>query len=184
MLQTPFIPPFAAPTSSLFKIISPPSPSSPVSSPDDEPQWRLHRNAQPAVRIRCARGGRHFMDRRDACPPLKRRRLGLDGSDDADTLERIAERYRFDQEDAPAVGAAGWEEQDRQLENDYTTRSVVQLGLRTILLKVIQGHDWYSSHARRLGNTLAQRHIHPEDPARRQRRDDAAISDCRYSTLR
>ncbi|KIY63417.1 hypothetical protein CYLTODRAFT_137134 [Cylindrobasidium torrendii FP15055 ss-10] len=124
-LETPFIPPFAAPTSSLFKIMSPSSPSSSVPSQDDEPEWRLHRNAQPAVRIRCARGGRYFMDRRDACPPLKRRRLGLDGNDDSDTLERIAERYRFDQEDAPAVGTGGWEEQERQLENDYTTRAMI-----------------------------------------------------------
>lgn len=88
-----------------------------------------------AVRLRYGRGGRIHLDRRDAIsrPFFNLPRSNLFGTDelmdvDTDNREedenrnRLAERWRFDMDDSPAVGPDGPEEQDRVLVDDYDDR--------------------------------------------------------------
>ena len=88
-----------------------------------------------AVRLRYGRGGRIYLDRRDAIPRpflnLPRSKLfEIDEPMDVDTenpeqdenRSRLVERWRFDMDDSPVVGPEGLEEQDRVLVNDYDER--------------------------------------------------------------
>ena len=88
-----------------------------------------------AVRLRYGRGGRIYLDRRDAIPRpflnLPRSKLfGIDEPMDVDAANseqdenrrRLVERWRFDMDDSPAIGPEGMEEQDRVLVNDYDGR--------------------------------------------------------------
>lgn len=89
----------------------------------------------PAARVRRGRGGRFHVDRR--LPPsglslskgpsypfsFRRRFPGGDSNDDSKEDEerawRLADRWKFDEDDCPAVGPGGPEEQDRVLVDDY-----------------------------------------------------------------
>lgn len=51
-----------------------------------------------------------------------RTRVQDDASDDAETQQRLAERWRFDADDAPLVAPEGSEEQDRMLVDDYDVK--------------------------------------------------------------
>ncbi|KAJ3557054.1 hypothetical protein NP233_g11834 [Leucocoprinus birnbaumii] len=120
--------------SRLFKYITPPeAPSYPLSDDtEDEPPARLVRS----VRLRVGRGGRRMLDRRDIglrFPPPKRLKLeqssddskAMDVDDDSEEAERqrrLEERWRYDQDDMPAVGPQGQDEQDRVLMNEYQTQ--------------------------------------------------------------
>ncbi|OJT01716.1 Enhancer of polycomb-like protein 1 [Trametes pubescens] len=74
---------------------------------DEEPEQ--HR----AVRLRRGRGGRFLIDRH-VNVKLRPASFGED-EEDMDRLKRLEERYRYDDDDAPAVGAGGPDEQDRKL---------------------------------------------------------------------
>jgi enhancer of polycomb-like protein len=95
--------------------------------------------APRALRIRHARGGRWFVDRRlptslssllttDISHIFSfRRRLHEEDSGDGakhdeERAWRLAERWKFDQDDLPAVGPAGPDEQGRVLLDDYEPR--------------------------------------------------------------
>lgn len=98
---------------------------------DDEDDER----PPPAVRIRRGRGGRYHIDRRlptsrlsfskgSSYPFTFRRPLSTaedSGEDDKDEerLWRLSERWKFDDDDGPAIGPDGSEEQDRVLVDDY-----------------------------------------------------------------
>ena len=88
-----------------------------------------------AVRLRFGRGGRIYLDRRDAVPQpflnIPRSKLSdIDESMDMDAenpeqaeyRSRMVERWRFDMDDSPSIGPEGLEEQDRVLVNDYDQR--------------------------------------------------------------
>jgi enhancer of polycomb-like protein len=76
-----------------------------------------------ACRLRIGRGGRRHLDRR--LPGLRlphRRSHSSDSeSDDGSDLER---RWKYDQDDEPAVGPDGPDEHDRVLIDDYDARYV------------------------------------------------------------
>jgi enhancer of polycomb-like protein len=118
----------------LFKYISPSKAISPSSSYTDEEEEQPPR----AIRLRRARGGRWFIDRR---LPASRETLGTidtshifsfrrrpherdsdDDMHDEESAWRLAERWKFDQDDTPAVGPQGPDEQDRVLVDDYEPR--------------------------------------------------------------
>ncbi|KAH9852530.1 enhancer of polycomb-like-domain-containing protein [Lenzites betulinus] len=75
---------------------------------DDEPEQ--HR----AVRLRRGRGGRFLIDRRFN---VRLRPANFDDEDEeaGERLKKIEERFRFDDDDAPAIGPGGPDEQDRKL---------------------------------------------------------------------
>lgn len=121
--------------SRLFKYIpSPEVPSYPLSEDtEDEPPARPIRS----VRLRVGRGGRRMLDRRDIGSHListKRQKLdpspddskAMDVDQDEDLeLEqqrRLEERWKYDQDDMPAVGPQGQDEQDRVLVDEYQTK--------------------------------------------------------------
>jgi enhancer of polycomb-like protein len=116
----------------LFKYIPPSKPISRSSSQTDEEEEQAPR----AIRLRRARGGRWFVDRRlptsqttsmtrDASHVVSfRRRLHEGESDDDNESDeertwRLAERWKFDKDDPPAVGPEGLDEQDRVLVDDF-----------------------------------------------------------------
>ena len=80
------------------------------------------------VRLRRGRGGRMHIDRRTMInsPPTHRTRRSDDAMDvdqeDSDAERIISSRWRFDADDAPAVGPGGSEEQDRILFEDYDVK--------------------------------------------------------------
>ncbi|KAF9005081.1 enhancer of polycomb-like-domain-containing protein [Cyathus striatus] len=131
--QAPFIPY----PSRLFKFIPPPdAPSWPSDSEDSEEL--SHRQAR-ALRLRCGRGGRLHVDRRNYIPPpmsyKRRRHPGLVDSDDEDAMDvddidaeeierraRLQERWRFDMDDGPVIGPQGTDEHDRILVDDYDSK--------------------------------------------------------------
>ncbi|KAL1943915.1 hypothetical protein VTO73DRAFT_3733 [Trametes versicolor] len=87
----------------------PPSTTSSAASTlsDEEPEQ--HR----AVRLRRGRGGRFLIDRH---VNVKLRPASFGDDEEAiDRLKRLEERYRYDEDDNPAVGAGGPDEQDRKL---------------------------------------------------------------------
>lgn len=92
-----------------------------------------------AIGIRRARGGRWFVDKRlPSSRPLAipdtsnlftfcRRTHNGDSDDERqrkmrNALHRLAERWKFDEDDYPVVGPEGPEEQDRVLMDDYEPR--------------------------------------------------------------
>ncbi|KAG5635227.1 hypothetical protein H0H81_011992 [Sphagnurus paluster] len=98
----------------------------------------LEGRRQPrAVRTRRGRGGRLIVDRRDAAPRpiIETSRSSLFSSEnddvemaapDDDLVSKLAERWRYDQDDMPAVGPEGPEEQHRVLVDDYSPRVLSQ----------------------------------------------------------
>ena len=81
-----------------------------------------------AARLRFGRGGRIHLDRR----LYNSRQLPSDSDSDSETTEvhrRLQERWRFDDDDVPAVGPEGTEEQDRKLADDFDAKYVLRLTL-------------------------------------------------------
>jgi enhancer of polycomb-like protein len=117
----------------LFKYVQPPS----------SPSWSLslrtpHATADRnslrsprALRLRYGRGGRLFVDRRNAAykhsefPSAMPTSDQPGGSDSDQEREwRVADRWKHDLDDGPAFGPEGPEEQDRILIDDYHTKYV------------------------------------------------------------
>ncbi|KAI0072088.1 hypothetical protein K474DRAFT_1686787 [Panus rudis PR-1116 ss-1] len=93
------------------------SSSSSRDGPSTPPSPPRHR----AVRLRYGRGGRMLVDRRSFAPPPVS--LGFDSEDDDEARERtrrLLERWRFDDDDVPAAGPGGPEEEDRILVDDHS----------------------------------------------------------------
>ena len=125
--------------SKLFKYIPPPDVSSrpPTNSDttwDDPPSPPPAPRMARAVRLRCGRGGRIHLDRRNAIPlrlattNLPRSTLfdvdkpmDVDEDQEGERRRQLEERWKFDSDDAPLVGPDGSEEQDRTLIDDYET---------------------------------------------------------------
>ncbi|KAF9483666.1 hypothetical protein BDN70DRAFT_799389 [Pholiota conissans] len=126
--------------SRLFKYISPPSTPPPLSSSSQSEKSDDEHNplASRAVRMRYGRGGRVFIDRRDAAPrrivpKLPRSSLfSLPEEDDdeqkmevdedpeeAERIRRLEERWKYDADDVPPVSPEGADEQNRILIDDY-----------------------------------------------------------------
>jgi enhancer of polycomb-like protein len=115
----------------LYKFVTPVTFSTSVSSGDAVVQPR-------AVRLRRGRGGRMLVDRRHAVArsivassrsslfDLNSRDeddMEVDGRTDAERVNRLMERWRFDMDDFPAVGPHGADEQDRILVDDFEPKS-------------------------------------------------------------
>ncbi|CDO73364.1 hypothetical protein BN946_scf185008.g127 [Trametes cinnabarina] len=110
----------------LFKFFpTPPSSASSVLSDDEIEPSR-------AIRLRRGRGGRILVDRRCS---VKLRPAVFDETDrnqDDDLMKKFEERFRYDEDDVPAVGAAGPDEQDRKLIDESQPRhSVITMSLFT-----------------------------------------------------
>ncbi|KAI9064742.1 hypothetical protein FKP32DRAFT_1665768 [Trametes sanguinea] len=106
--------------SRLYKYLHSPSRSSASStlSDDEVPQSR-------AVRLRRGRGGRILVDRHGSVK-LRPAVFGENGQDhDADLLKKLEERYRYDDDDGPAIGPGGPDEQDRKLIDECQPRHFV-----------------------------------------------------------
>ncbi|OJT10123.1 hypothetical protein TRAPUB_13394 [Trametes pubescens] len=88
----------------------PPSVSSSAASALSDGEPKQHR----AVGLRRGRRGRFLIDRH-VNVKLRPASFGEDDSEDMDRLKRLEERYRYDDDDTPAVGAGGPDEQDRKL---------------------------------------------------------------------
>ncbi|KAF9445195.1 hypothetical protein P691DRAFT_676156 [Macrolepiota fuliginosa MF-IS2] len=110
----------------------------------DVPSWSLSENSDEdmpprpmrSVRLRIGRGGRRMLDRRDVSfrpAPAKRQRLespssesqSMEPDEDTEELERqrrLSEQWRYDQDDLPAFGPQGQDEQDRVLVDEYQTK--------------------------------------------------------------
>ncbi|KAI0646398.1 enhancer of polycomb-like-domain-containing protein [Trametes meyenii] len=104
-------------SSRLFKFFGRRSSSSASSTlSDDEPA------PTRAVRLRRGRGGRLLVDRRAS---VKLRPASFDDSDEAsERLRRLQERFRYDEDDVPAIGPGGPDEQDRKLIDECQPRHV------------------------------------------------------------
>jgi len=107
---------------------------------EDELPARIIRS----VRLRVGRGGRRMLDRRDIglrTMFIKRPKLdqpsdvvnpmdrndedeGEEEEEDHERRRRIEEQWRYDQDDMPAVGPQGQDEQDRVLVDEYQTKYV------------------------------------------------------------
>lgn len=114
--QSPYQPspvPFA---SRLFKPVS--SSRSSLSDENDAP------SSFRACRLRVGRGGRRMLDRRivgrrASPPPPSPPPSSSDEGDSDEEVRRLAERWRYDDDDAPAFGGESPEEHDRKLVDDY-----------------------------------------------------------------
>lgn len=105
---------------------------------EDEEDGPPARKQSRPVRMRIGRGGRYLVDRRlsETSFPQRRGRalfnsdsdddrMNVDeDSDDTERVRRLAERWRFDSDDAPPVGPSGPDEQDRILVDDYAAKYV------------------------------------------------------------
>ncbi|KAI0372048.1 hypothetical protein BV20DRAFT_978623 [Pilatotrama ljubarskyi] len=103
----------------LFKFYAKRPSSSAASSPNDE-------GMQPtrAVRMRRGRGGRLLFDRR-VNVKLRPATFGDEDEDkNDDYLRRLEERFRYDDDDVPAVGPGGPEEQDRKLIDEVQPKHI------------------------------------------------------------
>ncbi|KAG5352167.1 hypothetical protein C0989_003367 [Termitomyces sp. Mn162] len=133
--DNPYQIPLVPMTNRLFKYI-------PVNFQPSETDGRpiLEGRRQPrAVRTRVGRGGRMIVDRRDATPrsTVTSGRSSLFGKDSEDmemadseeveTQNRAAARWRFDNDDEPATGPDGPDEQNRVLVDDYSPRYMSQM---------------------------------------------------------
>lgn len=130
--------------SRLFKFIPPSeAPTWPKSAKEETP------SARP-VRLRYGRGGRLVVDRRrtplSTIPERSRIRtdpdaMDVDDNEDEERKRRLAERWRFDSDDAPSVGP--WaEEQDRVLVDDYSHKNI----LHTMSLLVESDHQYLNTN--------------------------------------
>jgi enhancer of polycomb-like protein len=130
------------PAERLMKFITPSaSPAKYASIDADEARPRQGQ----ALRLRVGRGGRLHLDRRRPPPsaiqdvhPFSRMESEDDSDDTGDdseldallvgeveeTRRRLKEQWRFDEDDGPAVGPLGSEEQDRILVDDFQTKWV------------------------------------------------------------
>ncbi|KAI0659248.1 enhancer of polycomb-like-domain-containing protein [Cubamyces menziesii] len=82
---------------------------------DEEPD-------QPrAVRLRRGRGGRFLIDRRGG-PKL--RPATFENDEDMERMRRLEERFRYDDDDVPAVGPGGPDEHDRKLIDESQPRHI------------------------------------------------------------
>lgn len=120
--QNPYQPTPSSYSSRLFRVIAAQRAASGSSASTEsqdekpEPQYR-------AARLRVGRGGRLLLDRR----VLNGRSIqssSEESSSDLDTEEierrrRLMEQWRFDEDDTPAVGPQGPDEQDRLLVDDF-----------------------------------------------------------------
>lgn len=122
--------------SRLFKYIPPPeAPAWPSSkSADNDAPARPIRS----VRLRIGRGGRRMLDRRDftSRPEFTKRQKLESSSDESEAMEvdedpeelerrrRLEEQWKYDQDDVPAFGPQGQDEQDRVLVDEYQTKYV------------------------------------------------------------
>ncbi|KAI0360579.1 hypothetical protein OH77DRAFT_698921 [Trametes cingulata] len=95
------------------------SSSSTSSSPDDE-------ELQPsrAVRMRRGRGGRLLFDRRVNVKLRPATFADEEEEKNDDLLRRLEERFRYDDDDAPAVGPGGPDEQDRKLIDEVQAKHI------------------------------------------------------------
>ncbi|KAI8986868.1 enhancer of polycomb-like-domain-containing protein [Trametes punicea] len=102
----------------LFKYFSrrPSSSSASSTLSDEEP------DQSRAVRLRRGRGGRLLIDRRFNVK-LRPAVFG-ENKQDSDLLQRIDERFRYDEDDIPAVGPGGPDEQDRKLIDECQPKHV------------------------------------------------------------
>ena len=125
--------------SRLFKYMPPPNaPSWASSNADtmdvDPPSTPSVPRMARTVRLRYGRGGRIHLDRRNAIPtPLATARLprsrlfdvdepmNVDEDPEDERQRQLAERWKFDEDDALPFGPDGSEEQDRTLIDDYET---------------------------------------------------------------
>ncbi|PSR71467.1 hypothetical protein PHLCEN_2v12734 [Hermanssonia centrifuga] len=122
LLDNPYQPSPVPYSSRLFKVISSSPPSLPLESQDRE-RSREYR----ACRLRIGRGGRRLLDRRVlGTRPAPSQTMAKDSDDerssDYESSRKLAERWRFDDDDEPAVGVGGPEEHDRKLFDDYAVR--------------------------------------------------------------
>ncbi|KAF7800350.1 hypothetical protein EIP86_011600 [Pleurotus ostreatoroseus] len=124
LIDNPYQPSPAAYASRCFKFY-PASQPPPALSSDDEDERLTFR----ACRARFGRGGRMHVDRRI---PGGRRLPSLpvcvsdDENSDEDRQRRLEEQWRFDDDDGPAFGPAGQEEQDRKLVDDFSQSYLVR----------------------------------------------------------
>lgn len=134
LLQYPYQATPASFSSRLFKFMPPPeAPSWPrATSPmnlDEQKPGSTAPVPQRAVRLRYGRGGRLMVDRRLSTTPSivssRKQPTAETLSSDMDVEDeeterhrRLAERWRFDSDDAPAVGPTS-DEQDRVLIDDF-----------------------------------------------------------------
>jgi len=119
----PYPTPFA---SKLFKVIAATRrSSSSSSSTEDDSEQRVR--PQRAGRLRYGRGGRLHLDRRIIMPRIMSMNDFLPEDDlpdveAQDRARRLAERWRYDDDDSCVVGSDGSEEKDRVLLDDYQPR--------------------------------------------------------------
>ncbi|KAH9935624.1 uncharacterized protein B0H18DRAFT_976555 [Fomitopsis serialis] len=78
-----------------------------------------------AGRIRFGRGGRVHLDRRSHSTHLSDSSSSDDDVEEEEHKQRLAERWKFDADDVPAVGPDGPEEKDRVLIDDYEPKYLV-----------------------------------------------------------
>ncbi|TFK92974.1 hypothetical protein K466DRAFT_658885 [Polyporus arcularius HHB13444] len=113
----------------LFRELPPRSlPVSSVPEDDDVPTFKY------SVRLRTMRGGRVALDRRPMNFKLKP--AVFDDDEEAkERARRLQERFRYDDDEGLAVGAAGKDDQDRRLIDDYQPKHL------TITMSLLQGED-------------------------------------------
>ncbi|KAF9039427.1 hypothetical protein BDZ89DRAFT_1156893 [Hymenopellis radicata] len=129
VVDNAYIAPFVAHAARHFKFILsagtpswPKASSSSSSDPEQDSEQTLRERKPLAVRTRVGRGGRMMVDRRRAYSstvPNFRARQHAPDEDDVERQRRLAERWRYDTDDAPLVPPEGSEEQDRMLVDDY-----------------------------------------------------------------
>ncbi|THV05756.1 hypothetical protein K435DRAFT_834639 [Dendrothele bispora CBS 962.96] len=144
VLDAGFVNPYVPHHTKLFKSNSNLKASSPALSSSSDSDARSTRRP---LRRRVGRGGRSYVDRRltirlpPSVPKPSRHRVLVDSDDeqsgdaeamdvdeevDEETDRRLAERWRFDVDDSPAVGLGGPEDQDRMLVDDYDVKYLKQ----------------------------------------------------------
>ncbi|CAL1709115.1 unnamed protein product [Somion occarium] len=105
--------------SRLFKFIQASRPSPTLDASASTPPTSPSR--QRAARLRFGRGGRILLDRRLPTPRLLLSSNPEEQAESKEDIRRLRERWRFDDDDAPAVGPEGPDEQDRKLVDDFST---------------------------------------------------------------
>ncbi|KAH9949542.1 enhancer of polycomb-like-domain-containing protein [Amylocystis lapponica] len=134
LVDNPYQPPSVPYPSRLFKVVPPHKSLSSTDNDDEQPK----RSAR-AVRLRYGRGGRLYVDRRFLSRPAPPKRSRTheqppdsdseapeDEAEDQERSRTLEERWKYDDDDEPAVGPNGADEQDRMLVDDYDTKFIVQ----------------------------------------------------------
>ncbi|KAI0722168.1 enhancer of polycomb-like-domain-containing protein [Cerioporus squamosus] len=113
----------------LFRELPPrPLPASSVLEDDDVPTYKY------SVRLRTMRGGRVGLDRRAVNFKLKPAVFG-DDEEAREHARRLQERFRYDDDEGLAVGAAGKDDQDRRLIDEYQPKHL------TVTMSLLQFED-------------------------------------------